>query len=138
MRLTVNQVQRGNFKVIEYELLHYHENKKIYQHHENEILHSSPLAQEIRSTDIKKPTEIKALQLLSNNHMVEMKRRLDAVEYALSHVDTIRQQLIAEKYFVMDLTDAGIMDKLHIERATYYRYRRDVIELIADRLGWII
>jgi RinA family phage transcriptional activator len=138
MRLRYTTLEKANYKLIEFELYHYHQSKKIYQQHEDDIIHGSGQAPEIRGTQISKTTESKAIRLLSNLHLTEMKKRIDAIEFVLHIVPSQKLELIKEKYFVRRLTDYGIMQKLHIEKSTYYAYKKQVIQLIADRLGWLV
>ena len=138
MRLRYTSLEKGNFKLIEFELQHYHQTKKNYADYEDEIINSSSIASEIRGTQISKPTEQKAIKLVSSLHLAEMKKRIDAIEYVMGILPESKLGLLQEKYFNKRLTDYGIMQKFNIEQATFYRYRREIIQLIADRMGWRI
>jgi RinA family phage transcriptional activator len=138
MKLRYSTLEKANFKCIEFELQHFSNTKKIYAEAVDEIINGSGVAPEIRGSQISKPTEAKALKLISNSHLAEMKKRIDAIEYVMNVLPKHKFELLKEKYFNKHLTDYGIMQKLNIEQATFYRYRRDIIELIADRLGWRI
>jgi RinA family phage transcriptional activator len=124
--------------MVEFELYHFHYSKKLYKQYEDDILYGAGQAPEIRGSEITKTTESKALRLLSNIHLLEMKKRLDAIEYVLQIIPSAKLDLVKEKYFIRRLTDYGIMQKLHIEKSTYYLYRKQIIQLIADRLGWLV
>lgn len=70
----------------------------------------------------------------------EIERRTDAIEYALKVFENQPEKLrfIEAKYFERHLTDVGVMQALSIEQATFYRWKREVIQIIADRLGYLI
>lgn len=75
----------------------------------------------------------------------EMARRVEAIEYMLSLLRSSQDpdapaklRLVEEKYFKRRLTDEGIWNELHISMKTFYRWRREVIEIIAERLGWVV
>lgn len=138
MKLRYTTLEKANFKCVEFELQHLANTKKIYAEYLEDIIHGSGVAPEIRGSQISKPTEVKALKLVSSAHISEMKKRIDAIEYVMSILPENKLDLLKEKYFNKRLTDYGIMQKLNIEQATFYRYRRDIIGLIADRLGWRI
>jgi len=75
----------------------------------------------------------------------EMSRRVEAIDYMLSLLRSSQDpeapaklRLVEEKYFKRRLTDEGIWNELHISMKTFYRWRREVIEIIAERLGWVV
>lgn len=75
----------------------------------------------------------------------EMARRVEAIEYMLSLLRSSQDpdapaklRLVEEKYFKRRLTDEGIAAELHISMSTFYRWRREVIGIVAERLGWIV
>lgn len=138
MRLRYSTIEKANFKLIENELSNFHYSKNLLEELKEEIINGKGIAPEIRGSGISKPTESKAMRLLSSIHILEMQKRINAIESVLKELPSIKLELIEEKYFKHTLTNFGIMQKLNIEQATYYRYRREIIELIADRLGWLI
>jgi RinA family phage transcriptional activator len=138
MRLRYSTLQKANFKMIEFELQHLKNTKKVYAESVEEVIEGSGVAPEIRGSQISKTTEQKAMKLVSSLQIAEMKKRIEAIEYVMSILPKNKLELLEEKYFKKQLTDYGIMQKLNIEQATFYRYRREIIQLIADRLGWQI
>ncbi|MGE5585734.1 MAG: hypothetical protein ACM309_09450 [Bacillota bacterium] len=75
----------------------------------------------------------------------EMARRVEAIEYMLSLLRSSQDpdakaklMLVEEKYFKRRLTDQAIADELAVSMSTFYRWRREVIEMIAERLGWVV
>lgn len=138
MKPRYSTLEKVNFNLIESELYHYHHTKKMYKQLEDDIINGSGIAPEIRGTQISKPTENKAMKLITNLQIIEMRKRLDAIEYVMQLLPEHLLTLLQEKYFNKRLTNYGIMQQLNIEQATFYRYRREIIAMIAERLGWIV
>ena len=103
MRLRYTSVEKGNSKVIEFELYQFENSKKIYKEMENDIIEGGTVAPEIRGTGTSDPTQAKAMKLLSNPHMVEMKRRIDAIESVIKTLPDNKYQLLKEKYFIISM-----------------------------------
>lgn len=137
MRLKVNQIERGNFKMIEYELYNYKASKGKLKEMRDDILLGGFEKSEIRSSGVSKPSENKALQLMSNKKIIEIERRIKAIELTYQYLDKVRKTLLEEKYF-NKRTDIAVMQIIHVEHTAYYKYRRDIIISIADILGWTI
>jgi RinA family phage transcriptional activator len=141
--IRTKHVERGNFKLIEIELYNYHKTKKEYEFLQEEIIQgSAPPSEAIgasRGIDVSKPTENKAIQLTSPE-ILELRKRIDAIKYAIRMLDNQpepkKKELLELKYFSQRYSDIGIMEKLHIERRTLYKWRREIISLIASQLGW--
>lgn len=138
-RNRLRDVRRANFKLIERELYHYPARQKEYAEMRDAILHGSPMRDE--GVAVQSPlgdvTASKALQL-SSAVMWETGRRLAAIEWALDILksEPLRFELVRLKYFEGRLTNEGIMAKLNIGHDTFYRWRKQFIALIAERLGW--
>jgi RinA family phage transcriptional activator len=47
-----------------------------------------------------------------------------------------RYDLIRLAYWDRRFTVKGICDQLSISERTYYRWRREALQLVAERLGW--
>lgn len=134
-------IKRANFRMIEAELYNYEESKKQLKLLREEIIESTPsqeLGERIES-ELGDSTASKGIKLVNNREIVEIERRLSAIDKAIEIIKTSDEprkiQLIEEKYFKRQLTHVGIQMKLGISRRTFYRWRREVIELIANFLG---
>lgn len=88
------------------------------------------------------PTAVRALKLMSSAHIMEIRRRVDAIEYMVRVVraspEAARYKMIELAYWDGRYTVKGICDKLSISERTYYRWRRDALQLVAEKLGWEI
>lgn len=134
-------IERANFRLIESELYGYHDTLNEVETLKADIILSSPAHEsEIRSMDISNTTQQKALKMVSSPEIIELSRRVKAIQFALQMLKNAPEpkkcELLEKKYFERQLTDRGIMQALNIEQATFYRWRREIIQLIAMKLGW--
>lgn len=134
-------IERANFRLIESELYSFHDTLRELENLKKDIILATPVKEsEIRSTDTSNETQARALNLVSSPEILELSRRVNAIQFA---IDILQQapeprkyDLLRLKYFERRLTDSGIMRELSIEQATFYRWRREIIQLIASKLGW--
>lgn len=112
-RVKKSEVNKANIRLIEVELYNYKQTKRELE----KIKNSASCAS-----------------------IFEIERRTNAIEYALKVFENQPEKLrfIEAKYFERHLTDAGVMQALSIEQATFYRWKKEVIQIIADRLGYLI
>lgn len=135
-----SRIEKMNFKMIEIELYNYHETLKEIQGERLEILEASPSVEVSSKMAIGKPTESKAVKLLSSKALMEAERRINAISAVLNQLECMGEvdkiKLIKLKYFDRKHTDMGVWSELNIGQATFYRWRKELIELIALKLGW--
>lgn len=135
----MRRIEKANFKAIEAELYGYFETKKELELMEEEILESTPNKEVVvQSGKAGDSTANKAIKLASSRELLETRRRIDAIEktmYILQQNDT-KLDLLRMKYFDRRYTDQGIMMELHISHNTFYRWRREIVELVGSYLGW--
>lgn len=133
------QLKRTNFKLIELELYCYHENKEELEHVRESIIEGSSQGEgEIRGSHIGDTTGSKAIKLVSSKELLELERRSRAIEESINIIkqDPHKYELLKMKYFDKKYTDRWIWRELNISDRTFYRWRRELIELIGSRLGW--
>ena len=133
------QLKRTNFKLIELELYCYHESKRELELLRESILEGSSQNEDgIRGSGISDVTGNKAIKLASSKELLEIERRLRAIEESLDIIkqDPQRYELLKMKYFDKKYTDTWIWMELDMSDRTFYRWRREIIELIGSRLGW--
>ncbi len=131
-----------NYKVIEAELYNYHSNKEEFNRLRQQIFDESGNGDGIKVKGaISNPTAKKVFAL-SSAVLLEVERRLRAIDYVLrllsKHEESGKAELVRMKYFERELTDQGIQMRLNISQSTFTRWKRDVIELIAERLGYLV
>lgn len=134
-------LRRANFRLIEKELYNYEARKRDYERMRSNIIESTYRPEVSVQSGLGDTTALKVVRLQSGV-MLETARRLAAIEYAIGVIRNTKEpavwDLVRMKYFEQRLTDEQIMRILHISRDTFYRWRREFIRLIADRLGWEI
>lgn len=133
-------VRRANQNLIEREIRNYYESKDQLDALKLEIIESSPQADVPAYTGPSDPVYKKVVQLRTCKVILEVERRLLAIEYAIKTFESLgdptRVRAIEMHYFENRFTPAGIQQELNVSQATFYRWRREFIELIAERLGW--
>lgn len=133
------EVRRANFRLIEKELYHYVARCKQVAEWRSNIIHATSVPDVAVQSSPGDVTASKATKL-QGAVLAEITRRLEAIEWACRFTQCLpekaRWELIRLKYFDIRFTNEGIMQELKIGHDTFYRWRREFIELIADRLGW--
>jgi len=136
-----NNRERANFRLIECELYNYHESKKELALMREEIIEGSTYQEVSVQASPGNVTQSKVFKL-NSAEIMEVTRRINAIEKAIEILrcgaEPRKLRLLEMKYFERNLTDRGIWQALFIEQATYYRWRKEIIKLIADRLGYKI
>lgn len=132
--------ERANFKMIESELYCYHESKKELELMKEEILEGSQFQEvAVKSSAVGDTTANKAIRLVTSVSIRETERRVNAIEKAIEILqngsEPRKLRLLEMKYFERRYTDSGIAQELYIDRSTFYRWRKEIIQLIASFLG---
>ena len=81
------------------------------------------------------------IESLSSVFLFEVQRRINAIEEAinitlLSSAGKDRYKAISLKYFDAKRTDEGIWNDIPCSRATFFRWKKSFIDLVAELLGW--
>ena len=131
-------IERANFKAIEAELYGYLDTKKEIELMEEEILEGSSFQEVAVQSGNGDTTANKAIKLVSSKELLEVRRRVNAIERALFILqqNETKLDLLRMKYFERKYTDQGIMMELCISDRTFYRWRREIVQLIGSYLGW--
>jgi len=140
--LAKSKLRKGTFKHIEAELYDYHESLKRIKERKEEIMYSSSLDENkggVNSARVpNSPTERIATMLVMDKRLRELERITEAIETVYQSLDVERKKLIRLKYWTkpQTLTWEGIALKLNVSRATVFRWREEVVNAIAEKLGW--
>ena len=85
-------------------------------------------------------TDSRAIRLMTSPILKEYERRVEAITYMLNQLqnqdDTTKIKFLQMKYFDNQYTDLGICQRLNISRATFFRFKDQIIQLVAERLGF--
>jgi len=134
-----NRIEKSNFKLIESELYCYNETKKELEQLEEEILEGSTFQEVcVQSGTTGDTTANKAVKLISSKAIMECERRIKAIDktlFILQQNET-KLRMLQMKYFERRYTDTGIMNELHIGNNAFYRWRREIVKLVGEYLGW--
>lgn len=137
-------IRTANMRLIEAEIRNYHETVAEMQELEDDLL-AEQQANELGvrvSSGVSDPTPRKAIRLMTSAQLNEMRRRVNAIQYMLrvleGHPEPARLEHIRLMYWDGRYTVQGICDKLGISERTYYYWRREALQLVADKLGWEI
>lgn len=134
-------IEKSNFKLIEAELYGYEDTKRELELMEEEIIEGSPYQEvAVQSGTTGDSTASKAMKLTSSRELLEIRRRINAIDKAIDVLqqDGAKYKLLKMKYFERKYTDIGIMNELHIGNNTFYRWRREIVKLVGSYLGWRI
>jgi len=132
----LNRIEKSNVRLIEAELYTYNETKDELELLEDDIIDSTPFIETAVQSELSDSTASKAIKLSSSKELIEIRRRINAIEKALSILPEEKMKLVRLKYFERKLTDIGIINELHVGSKTYYRWKKEIIELIGSYLGW--
>ena len=131
---------KANRDLIEWEIRNYKETVSQLEELKKDVIESAHHAEIPASTGPGDPTYNKVAKIRTCKAILEVERRLSAVEYALNvfkaHEDPMRIRVIEMHYFENRYTPIGIQQKLCISKDSFYRWRKEFIELVAKKLGW--
>ncbi len=137
-----HKVEKANFKLIEVELYNYNETLAEIESEKMNIIEATPSNEVSSRSAPGKPTESKAVKMISSKALLEAERRTKAISEVIKMLEVCSEpnklKLLKYKYFEKKYTDMGIWSELNIGQATFYRWRKEIIEMIAQRLGWRI
>ena len=137
-------IRQASMRVIEAEIRNYHQTVETLRELEESIAlpGQGEFSDGTRSTEPGDPTPSRAIRMMTSAQLLEIRRRVEAIDYMLRVVkaspDPGRYKLIRLAYWDGRFTVKGICDQLSISQATYYRWRREALQLVAERLGWEI
>ena len=137
-------IRNATLRLIEAEIRNYHQTIETLRELEESIAlpGQGEFGNGTRSTEPGDPTPSRAYRMMTSAQLLEIRRRVDAIEYMLRVVKSSpepgRYELIRLAYWDGRYTVMGICDKLNIGKTTYYRWRREALQLVAERLGWEI
>lgn len=132
-------------RVIEAEIRNYHQTVRALHELEESIAYPAAVgdySERTASAGPGDPTAMRAMRLMTSTELMEIRRRVAAIEYMLrvlkAHPEQKRYELIRLTYWDGRYTVPGICEQLNIGERTYYRWRKDALQLVAEKLGWQI
>ena len=134
--------KKPTFRHIESELFSYNDTLKEIQALRNEIMFTKENADENigggRSSLPSSPTENAAVKLAANKRLNNLEEIARAIEEVYNISNSEYKNLIRLKYWTRPQTKTweGIAAELHISRRQALRWRDQIIQAIAEVLGW--
>jgi len=98
-----------------------------------------------RSSNISNPTGQKAMLLAEDERYQNLKKNVDAIDYVIKKVSEDKKQRLLREFMEMKYIskDSSYMDwedvaeMLDIKKAKAYKLRNKLIDMTAEKLGWL-
>jgi RinA family phage transcriptional activator len=76
--------------------------------------------------------------LATHKRLEQLQRIVDAIESVVERLPEDKQKMVRLRYWTKSkaLTWEGIANEIPVHRATALRWRDEIVQAIADRLGW--
>jgi RinA family phage transcriptional activator len=139
---TAIKLKKATFKHIESELYSYKDTLKEIEFIRNNIMFCKEEIDENvgggRASLPGKPTENIATRLATHRRLTKLEEIANAIEKVYVNLPETHQKLIQLRYWTRPqrYTWEGIAEQLHVNRATAFRWRDQIINSIAEVLGW--
>lgn len=136
--MSIKAVKNTNFATIEAELYNYFNTMAEIKQIEENIIEGSPFQEVCIQSSLGDPTANKALRVMSCLELIELKKRVNAIQKAMSVIQQHegKMKYMRMKYFDRNLSDKQIYKEIPVSGSTGRRWRREIVELIAGYLGW--
>lgn len=129
------KLPRAVFRYIEHELYNYDNTLNEIQRIRDEIIDALPVRETIPDAGyISDPTAKKATKLVTNTALVRMTRTVAAIDKALSRLPENHRALFNMKYR-QDLPWQQVCVEMSVSERSYFRMRRELVEMVALELG---
>lgn len=134
--------RKATLDYIENELFHYFDTKKEIDQIRRDILHQhkSSIGDSDGSSGggPSNPTARIATELITNARLERMQKVMDVIDSVIDRLQPEKRQLIQIIYWDRPriLTWQGAAIKLHITKRTAFRWKREIIQAIAERGGY--
>lgn len=133
------RIDKKVYKYIDYELMHYEDNKKKLEEIREEILESSPLppdGQPKGQGSTSNPTEQKAVKLISSVALMKIEKTLDAINRVYNNLES-DYKLFFDWHYIKGAGIVKTCQETKISEATYYRWRDRIIYMVGEEMGLI-
>lgn len=132
------KLSRPAFRYVESELYNYDETKKELEELQEDIRNSTPdmSGDMVKGGTVSSQPEAKSIQLLTNKVLVRMDRTIKAIDKALSILGE-EHNLIFELKYRQNLNWRQVVIEVPTSQDTYFRKRRELVQMVAVQLGLI-
>lgn len=127
------------YKYLEAEIRDYHRSKSEIEQIKRDVAESNHTESNKggHSIAVGNPTERKGLKLATDERLARLERMVAVIGSVYNDVSGDRKEMVRLKYWTRLYTDEGIAEKLQIDRATFYRWKREFVLRIAIKLGYL-
>jgi RinA family phage transcriptional activator len=139
---TKTSLSKAAFKHIESELYYYHDTLKEIDRLRKDIMFGNSSDDENtgggRSSEPGRPTERIATRLLTHKRLRNLEEMAEAILSVYNALSEDHQKVIQTKYWSkkrLNWDDVSIQLTMH--RNTAMKLRKDVVYLVAEKIGWI-
>jgi RinA family phage transcriptional activator len=137
-----SRLNRPKFKHIESEIYSYFDTIKEIDRLRKEIMFGNSSSDENvggnRSLEPGRPTERIATRLLTHKRLRNMEEIVEAIDYSVNALTDDHQKLVKLKYWSKKrLSWDDLAIQLNMHRNTAMKLNRDVVYLVAEKIGWI-
>lgn len=136
-----HKIRKDYYKFIESELYNYKHMVEELNELQDDIIYSSPAVsgERVQSSSLSDETASKAVRLISSARLKRLDETVRAIDVGIKILKTCpepgKYKLLEMKYFDCQYTDIRIAKELNISRETYFRWKRQIISLMAMHLG---
>lgn len=141
MTAVTKKLKRGVFQHVEGELAAYWETVRELEELKKDFLHAQPFREHVgrgRSNLVSDPTGNTAILMVSHRRIEQMERIVRAIEQIYKELTTEKKRLVQMRYWTrpQSRTWEGIAQELYISERQARRWRDQIINGIANRIGW--
>ena len=130
------KIDRAISMYIEHELYSYDDIKKELEFCREEIIEGESKPEVAVQGGIGNKTENKTIKLLSSKFIGQSKKNIKAIDRTLDLLGATYKEFFMLKY-LKGLSKIEVLVEMHISESTYFRYKRELITMVAIDLGII-
>lgn len=130
------RIEKSIFQHIEFELYNYQETIKKLEQYKEQILQSTSRPETAVQSGLSDTTASKAVKLSSSPFVLKCEELKSAVESSLNQLGEKHRKLFNYKY-VENRKLGDIILLINVSRSTYFEYRKSIVMLVGQKLGWI-
>lgn len=134
--LKKHRLSKNTYRYIENEIKSYKNKKRELERLKGDIIHSTPIPQEIRGSNTGDTTADKAIKISLDKKIADMERTIKAIEKIFNSLDKdkkeVMQQIWERKY-----TNLGLAEKIGVDERTIRRWKNRIIYAVAIELNYL-
>lgn len=138
---TATKLRRWTFQHVEAEIYAYHDTLKEIARLREEIMHASPEPDRTGGGRSNMPSDVTgqvATRLATDKRLSTLTEVVEAIRSVYDALPPEKQRLVRIRYWTKPqlLTWEGVAMEVGVSRITAIRWRDEIVQAIAMRLGW--